>query len=589
MKRIFAPLGIVLAMATGPAGAAPATGTDNRPSARDDAAWCGTDGTRLAQSLSRHRLNEARLRRSFQAASSNGEFVPFADPEVREEGNLVVIKDRGTLVFDQNQFDYAGQGVKIKPNKKTGLNKLVKLNARIGETLGDKLPLGDDDSMELELPSPILFFGQKYGSIWINSDGNLTFEDADNASTSRDLGRARNGPPRIAPFFQDFDPTAATGSAGVYARFKGKRLMVTWLDVPQWGENDQNTFQVEISSNGLVKFRFGANLQEKNGLVGIFPGAGAGLNLIDFSDDIGSSYAGAIAENFSDTVTVDEAGVANLFFEHYADVYSHLVMFEDFPYSLGGLTIAYEYSPKNQIRGIGQPVYDSSSSYGSDGVLEAIVQMGDVSKYPDDIREPAFINEVLSPLGILMHELAHRWLLFVQLAKDGLQADALLGRGGAHWSFYSQSHASFLEGSELEDQGDGRFMTLRVPTSYNMQDLYLMGFATPDEVDDADQPFYIEGVDADADTRAPEPDVLILGTRRDYSIENIIAAEGPRVPAAADAPKSFRMAVILLTRNGEEPSVAALARAQKFSKQVQKEFKRQTLRRGKLSTKIEPK
>jgi len=585
-KRIFAPLAILLAVAV--AAAAPAIGASDRSAPRD-AAWCGTDGTRLAQSLERHQRNEARLRSAFQAASANGEWVPFAEPEVREEGNVVVIKDNGTLVFDQNPFDFAAQGVKIKYVKKSGLYKLVKLRPRIGEALGDKLPLGDDDSMRLELPSPILFFGEKYDAIWINSDGNLTFEDPDNASTARDLGRARNGPPRIAPFFQDFDPTAAAGSAGVYARFKGKRLIVTWLNVPQWGEADENTFQVEISSNGLVKFRFGDNLDGKNGLVGVFPGAGAGLNLIDWSDDVGSSYAGAIAENFSDTVTVDEAGLANLFFEHYADVYSHLVMFEDFPYSLGGLTIAYEYSPKNQIRGIGQAIYDSSSSYGSDGVLEAIVQMGDVNKYDADIREPAFINEVLSPLGILMHELAHRWLLFVHLANDGLQSDALLGRGGAHWSFYSQSHASFLEGSEIEDQGEGRFMTLRVPTSYNMQDLYLMGFATPDEVDAADQPFYIEGVDADADTRAPEPDVFIVGTRRDYSIDNIIAAEGPRVPAAADAPKKFQMAVVLLTRNGEEPSVAALAKAQKFSKQVAKEFKRQTLRRGKLSTKIVPK
>jgi hypothetical protein len=589
MKRIFALLGIVVAVATSPAAAAPATGTDNRASARDDAAWCGTDGTRLAQSLARHRANERRLERGFAAARATGEFVPFADPEVRDEGGVVVIKDNGTLVLDQNPFDFAALGVKIKFVKKTGLYKLVKLKPAIGETLGDKLPLGDDDSMELELPSPVLFFGKKHNSVWINSDGNLTFEDPDDASTERDLGRARNGPPRIAAFFQDFDPTAATGTAGVYARFTGKRLIVTWLNVPQFGVNDQNTFQVEIASNGLVKFRFGANLEEKNGLVGVFPGSGSPLNLIDWSEDIGSSYTGAIAENFADTVTVDEAGLANIFFDHYSDVYSHLIMFEDFPYSLGGLTIAYEYSPKNQIRGIGQELYDSSSTYGSGGTLEAMVQMGDVSKYGDDIREPAFINNVLSPLGILMHELAHRWLLFVHLAKDGLQPDALLGRGGAHWSFYSQSHASFLEGSELEDQGGGRFMTLRVPTSYNMQDLYLMGFATPDEVDDADQPFYIEGVDSDADTRAPQPDVLILGARRDYSIENIIAAEGPRVPAAAAAPKSFQMAVVLLTRNGEEPSVAALARAQRFSKQLPKEFKRQTLGRGKLSTKIEPK
>jgi hypothetical protein len=582
MSRRIGTLTTLLLLAVGvrSATAASAKGDDN--------AWCGTNETRLSESLARHRQNGRRLERSFAAARATGEWVPFAEPEVREEGGVALIKDQGTLVFPENPFDFAGQAVRIKYLKKLDAYKLIRQSAAIGTTLGDKLPLGDDDSVLIDLPGPMTFFGAKYDAVWVNSDGNLTFDLADNASTERDLGRARGGPPRIAPFFQDFDPTATTGNGGVYARIKGKKLIVTWLEVPQWDVDDENTFQVEIATNGQVKFRFGANLEGKNGIVGIFPGGASGLNLIDWSEDIGETFLGALAENFIDSVTVDEAGLANVFFDHFADVYSHLIMFADFPFPLGGLTIAYEYSPKNQIRGIGQPLYDASRSYGSEGVLEAMVQMGDVNKYVDDLRDPQYINDVLSSLGILMHEIAHRWLLFVELEGNGLQPDALLGRGAAHWSFYAQSHSSFLEGSEIEDQGGGRFMTLRVPTSYNTQDLYLMGFAEPDEVDANDQPFYIEGVDADADTRAPEPDVLILGARRDYSIDNIIAAEGPRVPSAADAPKKFRMAVVLLTRNGEEPSVAGLAKAQSFAEELEKEFRRMTLRRGRLDTTLEP-
>ena len=45
----------------------------------------------------------------------------------------------------------------------------------------------------------------------MNSDGNLTFTAADNASTDRSLGRMTAGPPRISPLFDDLDPAADRG------------------------------------------------------------------------------------------------------------------------------------------------------------------------------------------------------------------------------------------------------------------------------------------------------------------------------------------------------------------------------------------
>ena len=41
----------------------------------------------------------------------------------------------------------------------------------------------------------------------MNSDGNLTFGAAEFASSERSLGRLTAGPPRIAPLFDDLDPS----------------------------------------------------------------------------------------------------------------------------------------------------------------------------------------------------------------------------------------------------------------------------------------------------------------------------------------------------------------------------------------------
>jgi hypothetical protein len=43
------------------------------------------------------------------------------------------------------------------------------------------------------------FFGRSYRQIFVNSDGNLTFQAGDSASTQRSLGNVVAGVPRIAP------------------------------------------------------------------------------------------------------------------------------------------------------------------------------------------------------------------------------------------------------------------------------------------------------------------------------------------------------------------------------------------------------
>lgn len=155
-------------------------------------------------------------------------------------------------------------------------------------------------------------------------------------------------------------------------------------------------------------------------------------------------------------------------------------------------------------------------------------------------------------------EFMHRWGSFVNIEKEGLDENALLGRDTAHWSYFLQTTNSPMEGNTWTDNGDGTWTTANTATStYSDLDLYLMGFVPPEEVapqtlllvDDAEAA--AAGVEAGStpeflDRFSGGRNVTLAGTPVTFTVDDIIAAEGERVPAAADSQRDFRMAFLVL-------------------------------------------
>ena len=98
------------------------------------------------------------------------------------------------------------------------------------------------------------FYGRRFTSLFVNSDGNLTFEEADNASTARGLERLASGAPRIAPFFADLDPSAG---GRVFFDSAPDATTVTWCAVPGFDLPQTITVQAVLFANGAIEFRFG--------------------------------------------------------------------------------------------------------------------------------------------------------------------------------------------------------------------------------------------------------------------------------------------------------------------------------------------
>lgn len=162
-----------------------------------------------------------------------------------------------------------------------------------------------------------------------------------------------------------------------------------------------------------------------------------------------------------------------------------------------------------------------------------------------------------------LHEVGHRWLASVHAQKDGQDID-LTGRDGEHWSYFLDTGGSPLEGNAWQDEDEPISESPLFPLRYSALDLYLMGAYAEDEV----PPFRLlvpdesEAVDC---TGAPlhaasppqtcEP-LELAGTWLPLTLDDVIAAEGPRVPAHAEASKSFEVAFVLLDPGGAGFGVA---------------------------------
>ncbi|HXT22250.1 MAG TPA: prenyltransferase/squalene oxidase repeat-containing protein, partial [Thermoanaerobaculia bacterium] len=248
--------------------------------------------------------------------------------------------------------------------------------------------------------------------------------------------------------------------------------------------------------------------------------------------------------------------VAREFLRTHADAYDFLVVFTGFPYQLPPGASAFYVAVRNDTQGIGSPPFDYASDFGSDGKLQGYVDMGPLSAWATDPTESSFERT----LSVLVHELSHRWLARVRVALDGdPQSPLLLGADESHWSFLLDSDASVLYGNDWQDSGDGSFTSAAALRFLSPLDLYLAGFYAPEEVP-AFALLDAPGVDRH---RLPQPGASVQATARQLTVADVIAAEGPRVPAAADAQHHFRIAFLYLVQPGQpmdDPAIAALER-----------------------------
>lgn len=148
------------------------------------------------------------------------------------------------------------------------------------------------------------------------------------------------------------------------------------------------------------------------------------------------------------------------------------------------------------------------------------------------------------------------------------------------------SDGSVMEGNEIEDLGGGRFRTASTTEKYSRLDQYAMGLVTPAEVPEW---FFVESPISSRDRESPAAVGLTFsGTRRNVIIQDVIEALGPRVPAAAEAPRVHRQAFIFVRRASAVLDQRDLTRLRAIRDEFGPFFNRATENRMTVRTTLTP-
>jgi hypothetical protein len=461
-------------------------------------------------------------------------------------GEIAVIQDVGDVIVSPNAFDLAQKNLKFTTNG-SGYD-VTGISTGFRSPLGTRLTLQDDDASEFTMPFAFPFYGTSQTRAFVNSDGNITFGESDTASSDRSVSRFLTGPPRVAPFFADLDPSTGTGR--VFLNTAADGTTVTWCGVRGFDVPQTVTVQAVMLADGAIEMHFGAGIGLRSAVVGLSPGRTGQFQPVDLS--AAGTIAGggaAVGERFSLDSDIDLVSLSRRFYQTHPDNYDQLVIFTN-KTVVGGNTFAYESTIANEIGGIGIAQFDTSSDFGSAGRLRSVVVMDTLTKYPAS-PTTKFLGEN-NTLSVMGQEAGHRWLAFLRFRDvNNRTSSALLGRDQAHWSFFMDSDASVMEGNDIEDLGGGSFRTVDAVKRYSLLDQYAMGLVSDSQVRDF---FYVESPvnvqpprEADDD---PDIGVTFNGTKRVVGIEDVVAAMGRRSPSSSNSPRVHRQAFVYVVANG---------------------------------------
>lgn len=237
--------------------------------------------------------------------------------------------------------------------------------------------------------------------------------------------------------------------------------------------------------------------------------------------------------------------VAQSFYQYNPDTYDFIVVFTGFDFDTAGSRAFYS-AIKNDVQGIGLPQFDSSAMFGSVR-LQGYVDASNLTSY---LQEDGSLDQQ-DLTTTLNHEIAHRWLAHAQfIDPSGNISTALLGRDGSHWSYLLDSDASYLYGSKWTSGPNGTYTAIEVQQRYNALDLYLMGLVPKEDVSPltllVNPEVDSERVPGLGDTISAQPSTITVGS--------VVAANGQRIPDAANAPKELRIAFVFLIDPSSGPA-----------------------------------
>ena len=520
----------------------------------------------------------------------------------------IIVQLRPDDVVPANPFDLAGRSLVFTPDGSGGYSRSVHALAW-EEDIGSP----EKNNAEIELPFRFRFSGQDWRSFFLSRYGLVAFDEP--------YPFPRNGPDRwgtmsqiaahigslnaisalYKPMLGGWSPWDADQAGNTqHVSLRPDRVVLTWITedhrfyVHGRPHAEKTRFQMVLHADGRVAFNYAAepeNSEEaiRDGIVGLFPGATAPEMETDLSRPASRSSA-AQHEVFHHVQPKDHLiPLACRIIDVLGDEFDLLVFHSQFrtDHQFNGSWWGY-YPGNVPIKGIGQEELHDRKSRCS-------ARMRGQWNFPIWVKSNYVVNidgageYLASPKGLwhFGHEFTHTWTATVGYLKNG-EREPL--HTGPHWVLGLHTAAPFpwegprqgsiMGGRFWGENSDGTFTP--VTTGWgglSWLDLYLAGLATTDEVPEMFILWNLQ--EAGGGWRGPH-----TGEKEVISIEQIIAAEGPRDPPAARSQKAFNAGFVYLTLPGEPPDPDLLELHALFVDGAVDYWRHVTGGRGQLTTEL---
>lgn len=364
------------------------------------------------------------------------------------------------------------------------------------------------------------------------------------------------------------------------------RVVVTWvLSEPPGGiqsftwEPTVNRIQAVLHRSGVIELSYDG-VSARDALVGVYPmggdapGAGPGpsdLNLSALRPEDGA-FASPF-EGFHWSESPWSRDVACSVITALGDRFDFIASYSDFRVDdpEGGTPSA---GPRGgNVTGIGREMREPAD-YCSQGQLQSMfAQPVSTAAVQQHERSPdGSMTEYDYAVSQIAHELGHRWAASADALVDGERIE--LGR--THW--YAGLHfpaafpygrpyeADIMGGSTWQENPDGTYTQLdrdfyNPAKGWAWLSLYFMGLASPDEVEPF---FFLQNLERTGRTDA-QGRPIYTGDKVVITVEDVIAAMGPRLPRYEVAQKDFNTAIVVITEPGKEPTDVLLRNARNIA------------------------
>jgi hypothetical protein len=242
-----------------------------------------------------------------------------------------------------------------------------------------------------------------------------------------------------------------------------------------------------------------------------------------------------------------------------------------------------------------QPVY--SGAIQAQAYPPADAPIGDThditfyEKQLEEISNDGKMPPYMYAMSQVGHELGHRWgaSLAAKVGNETIQLGDpyhwLMGlQAPVPFPYVRPTEASIMGGGVWQDNFDGTYTQLDdnyyVPaTGYGYLDLYDMGLISPAEVPDFFLLRNMKPVGHDANGH-----LIVKADRIKITIQDVIAAEGPRTPDVNHSQRKFNTGMVIIVQHGLRPSERLVNETNGIREQWMKYFSIATGRRASMTT-----